>query len=184
MIRWSAFLWSVVGIVMAIVVFQVKYEVQELEGELAAANARILREQETVQVLRAEWSFLNRPARISELAERYLEVGPEGQPVIFAAAKLEELPLRLEGVVLRAADAGPLLPQPKPSFAGPLFSGPTFVATPSQTSPEGIVPTGFTPAFSSPAQAEPQPHKNQGTTHAATHGPTLGATLASFGGTQ
>ncbi|MET4805383.1 hypothetical protein [Limibacillus sp. MBR-115] len=179
MIRWSAFLWSVVGIVMAIVVFQVKYKVQELEGELAAANARILHEQETIQVLRAEWSYLNRPARISELAQRYLEVGSDGQPVTFAAAQLDELPLRLEGVVLRAADAGPLLPQPKPSLSGPIF-----VAAPSQASPDGTAPSGVGPAFSSPAQADLHVHKDQATTYAATHVPTIGATLASFGGTQ
>jgi cell division protein FtsL len=154
MIRWSAFLWCVVALVMAVVVFQIKYKVQELETHLAAANADILSEQEKIQVLRAEWSYLNRPARISELAQRYLKTGPDGQPATLAAAQLDAIPLQLEGVVQRGPGAGPLLPKPKPIIQ---------VAAPSDGSPARSSPAGSSP----PVQA-----------------PSLLPTFASFGGTQ
>ena len=114
MIRLAACFWSVVAVVMAVIVFQIKYAVQELEGELAAVNHQIVQDQEAIQVLRAEWSYLNRPERIAGLAERYLGLDPANEPQLVALEDLGNLPLRLEGVVIRPAGAGPLLPTAKP----------------------------------------------------------------------
>ena len=56
----------------ALFLFHIKQEVRELEEELGIAHHEILRHREAIQVLRTEWSYLNRPARIAELAERHL----------------------------------------------------------------------------------------------------------------
>ena len=56
--------------------FQVKYEVQRLESELHQLNGVILTEQRQIHVLEAEWSYLNRPERLSALARRYLDLVP------------------------------------------------------------------------------------------------------------
>src|SRR5690554_7406078 len=55
--------------------FQVKYRVQDLEQELATLNQQIRVDREAMHVLRTEWSYLNQPERISELAARHLEMG-------------------------------------------------------------------------------------------------------------
>ena len=114
MIRLAALIWSVVAVVLAVTVFQIKYAVQGLEGDLTQVNAQIVQDQEAIHVLRAEWSYLNQPERIAGLAERYLGLDPALEPQRVSLNELASLPLRLEGVVVRPADAGPLLPRAKP----------------------------------------------------------------------
>jgi cell division protein FtsL len=72
----STFLWLTLAIIVGVGLFHVKYEVQALEEELARLNAAILKEQQQIHVLRAEWSYLNTPSRLEELAARHLDLGP------------------------------------------------------------------------------------------------------------
>ncbi|WP_167730534.1 cell division protein FtsL [Terasakiella sp. SH-1] len=60
------------AIVLAIGVFRITYQVDALEKELKALNKEILQEQETIHILKAEWSYLNDPNRLEDLAKRYL----------------------------------------------------------------------------------------------------------------
>lgn len=57
--------------------FNITFKVERLESELSALNKQILKEQKAVHVLRAEWSYLNRPDRIEALARKLL---PHLQP--------------------------------------------------------------------------------------------------------
>ncbi len=60
----------------ALGLFNIVDRVQRLERELAREQQTIAETRAAIQVLNAEWSYLNRPARIAELAERYLGFGP------------------------------------------------------------------------------------------------------------
>jgi len=74
MTRIAAFLVFLTAASAALFLFHIKQEVREMEEELGIAQNNILRHQEAIQVLRTEWSYLNRPARIAELAERHLDM--------------------------------------------------------------------------------------------------------------
>ncbi|CAA7618530.1 energy transducer TonB [Magnetospirillum sp. UT-4] len=52
--------------------FFVKHEVKEQEARLAELNQEIRRSHEAIHVLKAEWSYLNDPARLRSLSERFL----------------------------------------------------------------------------------------------------------------
>jgi len=56
--------------------FLVKYEVQDLEDQLAGINRTIALDREAIHVLKAEWSHLNEAERLKLLADRYLDLGP------------------------------------------------------------------------------------------------------------
>jgi hypothetical protein len=56
--------------------FHIKYKVQELEAELGIAQIGIESDREAIRVLEAEWSFLNQPSHLADLAERYLDFKP------------------------------------------------------------------------------------------------------------
>ncbi|WP_420349755.1 cell division protein FtsL [Pelagibius sp.] len=74
--RFVIFCWVLAGSVTALTLFQIKQEVTELEAEIKGVHRDILRDQEAIHVLEAEWSYLNNPARIASLAERHLKLGP------------------------------------------------------------------------------------------------------------
>lgn len=181
MIRLAACVWSVVAILAAVIVFQIKYAVQELEVELAAVNSQIVADQEAIHVLRAEWSYLNRPERIADLAERYLGMDPAVEPQLVSYDALENLPLRLEGVVLRAENSGPLLPREKPESI--------FVSAPAQPAPRATIPASEVPSGLL-VSAEPEPQTQsapRASSHAAGQGSVIDpitATLVKYGGAQ
>ena len=68
--------WLVLGGGLATFGFYVSDDVANLEKELRAVERAILEEQRAIHVMTAEWSYLNRPARIAELAERHLNLTP------------------------------------------------------------------------------------------------------------
>jgi len=76
MIRLSTIFWLTLAAVAAFGVFDFKYKVQALEAQLVALDGEILRTQEATHVLQAEWSYLNEPRRLEELAHRFLPMAP------------------------------------------------------------------------------------------------------------
>ncbi len=71
----SAALAGAVGVGL----YFVKHEVRDQEARLAELNREILTNQEAIHVLKADWSYLNDPARLRLLSEKYLGmhvVGP------------------------------------------------------------------------------------------------------------
>ncbi|MEE2661468.1 MAG: hypothetical protein VYB39_00440 [Pseudomonadota bacterium] len=70
--RRSTLLWTVLGISVAIGLFVVKHAVQDLEDRLHALNIEIISDRDAAQVLQAEWSFLNEPARLEALSREHL----------------------------------------------------------------------------------------------------------------
>lgn len=56
--------------------FDVAFEVSELEDRLIHLNKEITRDRNAIHVLRAEWSYLNQPERLEGLSRRYLDLQP------------------------------------------------------------------------------------------------------------
>ena len=102
MTRVAGILFFLTAASAALFLFHIKQEVRELEEELGITHRNILRHQEAIQVLRTEWSYLNRPARIAELAERHLDM----QPLVARQfVGFEEIPYRTADTVLAATPA-------------------------------------------------------------------------------
>lgn len=72
MIRGATIMGLLVGTLLAVFVFAIKYDVQDLESEYNTLNRSIEREHQAIHVLKAEWSYLNEPERLRDLAEMYL----------------------------------------------------------------------------------------------------------------
>jgi len=96
MIGRGTLLWLALAIVAGVGLFQVSYRVQSLEDELTRVNRQILQERDTIHLLRAEWSYLNEPTRLAELAQRHLNLAPLAATQMVA---IEDLPLRLPPLV-------------------------------------------------------------------------------------
>lgn len=74
--RRSTTLFCLLALLVSFILFKVKYEVVEIEQRLSQTLKQIQREEETIHILRAEWSHLNEPQRLQKLAEAYLDIGP------------------------------------------------------------------------------------------------------------
>jgi hypothetical protein len=57
-------------------VYQLKYQVRGIKREAANLNAQLEEEYKNLHVLKAEWVYLNRPARLEELSRRHLDLVP------------------------------------------------------------------------------------------------------------
>ena len=96
--------WLVLGGCLATFGFHVSDDVVNLEKELRAVERAILEEQRAIHVMTAEWSYLNRPARIAELAERHLSLAPiDARNMV----TFEDLPNRAPAPGSSVAEAAP-----------------------------------------------------------------------------
>ena len=84
----SALAAGVVGVGL----YFVKHEVKEQEAHLADLNHQIQTNQEAIHVLKAEWSFLNDPARLKQLSEKYLDMKVMGPSQVTTLQALGPVP--------------------------------------------------------------------------------------------
>jgi len=76
MIRPAVILWIGLPAIVTIALILVSYQVQSLENELETLERAAIAQQEEIHVLKAEWSFLNRPERLARLTGRHLKLAP------------------------------------------------------------------------------------------------------------
>ena len=114
MIRLGTLLWALLVGVSGYVMFQVKYQVVQLEDEFARVNRLIGADREQIRVLDAEWSFLNQPARLAELAKRHLVLSPVTPAQV---SRLDQLPWRSPTPPAAAAPAAPPSVSSQPTAA-------------------------------------------------------------------
>lgn len=98
----------------AATLYQVKYEVRLLEQEARELHRNVTRERQAIQVLDAEWAFMNQPSRIQDLAERYLDLKPTKPSQITSIDRLPMRPVQPE-TAPGAGGADPLVAENTPS---------------------------------------------------------------------
>ena len=127
MIRPTSLILMVLAAAAGGALFQVAFEVSELDDELARLNTDIRTDRDAIHVLRAEWSFLNQPERLEELARRHLDLLPVTGTQIAGTGAIpvlpqEELPTsgsNIAGVVTPAAIPAAAAPKAKPRPPAP-----------------------------------------------------------------
>ena len=122
MIRLGTVLWLVLVAFVGFGMFKVKYEVMDLEDELARANRAIVADQDAIHVLKAEWAFLGQPNRLAELSRRHLDLVPLGTTQLgqIGAIALRQgaVPLAVAGTAAAPLVAPPIVP-PAPGTTPP-----------------------------------------------------------------
>ena len=107
MIRLGTLLWALLVGLSGYAMFQMKYEVAQLEDHEISLNRQIAAGREQIRVLGAEWSFLNQPARLDQLVKRHLTLGPIATSQI---GRLDQLPRRYPTPPAAVAAAPPSAP--------------------------------------------------------------------------
>ena len=83
MIRLGTFVWLALLTMIGVGLYQVELGVLAKESELRQINRQIDANREATHVLEAEWSYLNDPTRLADLARRYTDLAP-GTPTQIA----------------------------------------------------------------------------------------------------
>jgi cell division protein FtsL len=134
--RPTSIIWLGVILMTGVAVFTVKSNVARLEEELLRVRKEIVHDQQAMHVLNAEWSYLNKPSRLAELAKRHLPLLQPIATVQYAGLdRLEQIPWK---------------PGEEPTASAP--------ATPSATGPTvaSIQPLP-TPVAATPAPGQKRP---------------------------
>ena len=79
----------------AVHVYKIKFDATVQAERVAKIRAEIRREHDKIAALRAEWSSLDNPARIQELARRHLALKPIDASQFDNFARLPERPPQL-----------------------------------------------------------------------------------------
>ena len=95
----------IVSLVAAGMLYNMKYEVQSYRLAVKKLERELADEREAIQVLKAEWSYLNRPERLKRLAAQYTSLRP---------VRLEQI-VTIEGLPGRPME---LTPELNPSMGG------------------------------------------------------------------
>ena len=98
--RASHFMWAILTITVGVALFLLKHKVQELEHQLVAKRAQVVRDRGAIRVLEAEWTYLNNPERLRRQSEEYLGFHP---PAPSNVATIASLPFK----AARRDDAAP-----------------------------------------------------------------------------
>lgn len=88
----SALIWLGLAGAAGAVLFQTSYQVQGREDLLASLNRKIVAEQEAIQILKAEWSYLNDLSRLETMARTHLSLRPTDARQFLASADV--IPMR------------------------------------------------------------------------------------------
>ncbi len=91
---------------MAFMVYFFENKVHEARNRISEINEKLARYDEDLKVLEAEWSYLNNPARLSELAKK-IDDGMES-PSRLQFTNLKDLPTR--EVLTAKAESEQLVP--------------------------------------------------------------------------
>jgi len=76
MMRAATILWAILATIAGTGLFLLKYQVQAEERHLRELRKDIASTEQSIHVLKAEWSYLNDPLRLREQAERHLSMRP------------------------------------------------------------------------------------------------------------
>ncbi len=130
MIGGHSWLWLALVAAAIGVLFYTSHQAQELQAALAVSDREILREQQAIRVLRAEWAYLNEPNRLRDLAREFTTLGPLLPNQVVAG--LDDIPIRLPGL---PPLAGLPLPARKPGAAIRVAERPADAAPPGLAPP-------------------------------------------------
>ena len=96
MMRWVLLAAMLLVPFASLAVYPIKYDSQEIQDNIRLLQRDIEQERVTVDILRAEWSYLTRPERLQELTQEILTLAPVG--IESMGFHVEDLPYRTANI--------------------------------------------------------------------------------------
>lgn len=152
-------LWLFLAFACGTVLFHTSQRVTDGRARLDALAADTGKEQESIRVLNAEWSYLNQPARLEKLAREHLALAPmKGRQFVSAAALGALQPAA--GTAEKAAEKKSMAEKENPEKESPQRPAAHEAPEPARARPAPVLkpplrapapPVRAAPAYSPPA---------------------------------
>ena len=91
--KYSTLILMLMAVLAGVGLFTLKYEVSDLEDQLANLRLATKTHHQEIHVLRAEWAYLNRPTRLKDLGSRLLFLEPTKANQTIGIKDIPYLPL-------------------------------------------------------------------------------------------
>ncbi len=116
--------------------YMTKHEAENQRAEIRALEQKIMIEEDSIDVLKADWALLTQPSRLQRLAERYSEQLGLKPTEPWQIATMQDLPVKPIQIddILRDAGmepAAPSAPASPPPSGIPLASNQTVIPVPT-----------------------------------------------------
>jgi cell division protein FtsL len=98
----------------ALYAYTIKYETTLEAEQLQKLKAKTQRERDAIAVLRAEWSYLNRPDRVQALADAHLDLQPFAIGQVVRASDIPDRGPKVDAIGRKLEDLGLGLPTETP----------------------------------------------------------------------
>ena len=114
---WRLMHVAVIGalVASAVYVYSIKYQTIWWSEQIVKTRHAIEREQDAINVLRAEYAFLTRPERLQSLADKQLDMQPLALGQIVKAPDLPEAQPKIDSIGRKIDSLGPLALAASPS---------------------------------------------------------------------
>lgn len=145
MIGKSTLVWLCLATIASGILYHTSYRVQEEQEHLASLNRQIAQERQSIQVLHAEWAYLNDPSQLQRLVDAHTGLRPTrtNQLVSLNALPQKQAPVTAPAAsAALVASAAPMAGGPASPDHTPVRSAPVQVAAlqaPSARAPLGDV---------------------------------------------
>lgn len=150
--RKATIFWLSLAAVCGTLLFHTSQEVTDGRSALRGMERELLREEESLRVLQAEWSYLNQPERLEKLAREYLDLAPlHGRQF----ARVSDINERVDEEALAAAAAADTTASIEPA-AGIEEAMPAMVEEPA-AAPAKPAPVKPAAVKASPAVSQTKP---------------------------
>jgi cell division protein FtsL len=98
----------------ALYAYTIKYETTLEAEQLQKLKAKTQRERDAIAVLKAEWSYLNRPDRLQALADSHLDLRPFAISHVVRPSDIPERGPKVDAIGRKLEDLGLGLPTETP----------------------------------------------------------------------
>ncbi|MBB6249844.1 cell division protein FtsL [Nitrospirillum iridis] len=141
MIGKSTLVWLCLATVASGILYHTSYRVQEEQEHLSSLNRQIQQERQSIQVLRAEWAYLNDPTRLERLATEHSTLRPTKAAQMVALAAIPDRPEAPAQAVPTPAPSTPTPAAPASQPATKPAPAPesTYVASAAPARPQTMV---------------------------------------------
>ena len=139
-------------IVVSYGLYNLKYEVEDLQDHANSLRAQMDDDRRAIKVLEAEWAYLSRPDRLQKLSQKFLILQPTIARQVGGVADLRLKPMDEILAPQPAINTSEAAAQPAAQPSAPMPAAAPFSSAPPMAAQSPLVPVASAPVDAAPLE--------------------------------